>query len=102
MENNDLLFRCQKLQRESARAGLDFLSTDTATALAFAESALQAENDSETRSRNQANARTGYDTVSRILNELSSKLVTEAEKLEVADKLLLLKSKLLELGEVIP
>ena len=97
----DLIARHRELERDSTRIGVSFLRTDLDTALTFAARALQSLDDPETRHRNQRNARSDYDTVSRILSELSKKYVDQSELTEIQEKLGLLKAKLAELGDIV-
>ena len=75
--------------------GVSFLKIDLDTALTFTEIALQAE-DAEKRKRNRHNARTGYDTLMRLLPRVTP-MRADAEIL--AEKFDRLKANLQKLGE---
>jgi hypothetical protein len=78
-----------------SKVGFEFLLADLDTALTFlkvAESAI----DADTRERNHANARRAYDTVVRLMQNLS---LDDIQSEELAQKLALLKTRLQDVGQ---
>ena len=78
-----------------SNVGFQFLLADLDTALTFmkvAESAI----DADTRERNHANARRAYDTVIRLMQNLS---LDDTQREELAAKLALLKLRLQNVGQ---
>lgn len=78
------------------RAGTDFLKVDVATALTFADAALNTDNPEKTR-RNQRSARKAYDTILRMSQKVT---LPSKDAEELRDSLTQLKAKLMRLGEV--
>jgi hypothetical protein len=101
MLNAKNITRGSEVQQESNRVGIAFLITELGTALSFAHAALQAGNNSGKRSRNQANARKGYDTILRLRTRLSFVDEPEAKMLEIERKFRELKDALEQLGELL-
>jgi hypothetical protein len=81
-----------------SRTTVDFLKVDMETALTFSGIALQSENGSEKRRRNQMHARRGYDTISRLIRKFP---LSEADVKVLSRNLKRLKSELQELGEAV-
>jgi len=80
---------------ELSKLKVDFIRTDLAVALTFAQIALQTDK-REKAIRNQRNARKGYDAVLRFMGTAS---LTRFERENITRSLALLKSTLLSLGE---
>ena len=78
------------------QTSVDFLKIDLDTALSFAGIALETSDNPEKKTRNQQNARHGYDTIVRLLPRVSPS-VDDGKVL--ARKLEQLKSELVKLGE---
>lgn len=85
-----------KSSAELNKASVAFLKVDLETALSFARSALESSDDDKKRARNQHNARTAYDTVLRLMPKVTP---SRADAEIIQDKLNLLKSELMKLGE---
>ena len=98
MDSKENLERSRELQHQTKDAGLAFLMTDLDTALTFAQSALQAGNDSDKKMRNQTNARKGYDAILHLSRRIAP-LCTEVEKQDLERKFGILKDALEQLGE---
>jgi len=82
--------------RDLNATALQALKVDLDTALTFARIAEQDTSDAEKRHRNQTNARKAYDTIVHYTKRLE---FTAQERQDIADKLRLLKSALMRLGE---
>jgi type IV secretory pathway TrbF-like protein len=83
-------------EKQFNQAGTQFLKVDVATALTFANTALQAD-DPEKKRRNRASARKAYDTVVRMMKKLK---LSASDAEEIQQGLQRLKSELVTLGEV--
>ena len=59
----ETIARSMELAHDSRKTGLTFLKTEIATGLTFARAAMDSEESSDKRSRNQANARKAFDTI---------------------------------------
>ncbi len=81
---------------------MSFLRAEVKTAMTLATIALQADGDSETKNRNQANARRAYDTIMHFRNRLNRAEVADPEMEELDSTIRLLKSALERLGESLP
>jgi len=77
------------------RARVDFIKLDLDAAITFT-SVARTTRDPETRDRNIANARKGYDTVRRYLAESD---LSREEAEEISDKVTLLEAAIADLGE---
>lgn len=83
-------------QQQFNRAGTDFLKVDVATALTFADAALNADTPEKKR-RNQRSARKAYDTVLRMSKKVS---LPSKDAEELHHSLTQLKASLRRLGEI--
>ncbi len=92
--------RSSKLQRELNTAGRNFIQVELDTSLTFAQQALDAGDDLQKRSQDQANARKGYDTLKH-LSERFSPPLSEADQQEFELKFRHLKAALRQLGETV-
>jgi hypothetical protein len=81
------------------KPGFTFLITDLRLGMTFARIGSQSPQGSEKRTRNQANARRTYDSISRINDHAS---LDEKERREINGKLAQLRSALMDIGEVFP
>jgi cysteinyl-tRNA synthetase len=79
-----------------SKNAFEFLRTDLDTALTFMDLAESQSYNVATRTRNHTNARRAYDTVVRLMQNLS---FDEARRKELAEKLALLKSRLQNAGQ---
>ncbi len=100
MNIEENIARSLEIRRQTKEAGLAFLKTDVEAALTFAQVALQAGSDSERKSRNQTNARKGYDSIARLIRRIAP-LCTEGEKQEFEQKFDKLRDALKRLGETL-
>jgi hypothetical protein len=81
---------------ESNQVSIDFLKIDLQTALTFSALALQSP-EGEKKSRNQHNARRGYDTILRLIEKV---YLSDSDAKSLGGQLLRLKSELEQLGEI--
>ena len=79
----------------SSNNAFEFLLTDLDTALTFLDVAESTLNQA-TRQRNHANARRAYDTVVRLMQNLS---LDDTQREQLAERLALLKSRLQNVGQ---
>jgi hypothetical protein len=86
-----------EMGRELNAVSVDVLKTDLNTALTFARIAQNSKDDPEKKNRNQANARKAYDTVLDYQKRLE---LTDKDKLDISEKLRVLRSAVTALGEV--
>jgi hypothetical protein len=84
------------IEEKLKRTGAGFLSQDIETALTFIRLARSAEDNSEKKLRNQANARKAYDVVRNLAATL---LLSPIQRNEINQKLGKLKIELEALGE---
>ena len=75
---------------------VQLVKTDLKAGLTFARIAQQGRSDADTKYRNQTNARKAYDTILKWEKRL---VLTEHDEHDIAEKLILLKSALIALGE---
>jgi hypothetical protein len=91
--------RSSELQHEFNAAGLAFLKTEVDTSMTFAQLALGAGTDSEKKTRNQANAREGYNTILRLSERFPPKMMSEPDRQQFELRLKELRAALEGLGE---
>ena len=85
----------ERFRSSLSRNAFEFLLTDIDTALTFMDVA-ESTDKADIRKRNYANARRAYDTVVRLMQNLS---LDDTEEAELAEKLALLKLRLQSVGQ---
>ena len=95
------LAKSAELKQNTRETGLDFLKTEIAMGLTFAEIARDAGAGSNKRIRNQANARKAYDTIMSWCSRQLDSQIPRIEEHELEPALTGLRSALKELGEAL-